>query len=703
MSGDLLANHEIASAAVQSRGFNLGWLRDPARDVVLVAVNDEGCALSYVNEQLQGDREIVLAAVKSDGFALQFASEALRADREVVLAAVTRGIVYDFHEYRQHDIDFYFEEGYEDEEQLTAPLSFAAAHLLGDRDCVMAAVSSDPGTFKLVSAELQRDREVILAALKMEPEILCTNHLSYLTSNREFALEAIAQNADVVEYFHETIRDDREVILKAVARNALVIAHASDALRADKNIALTILREENAMRNLRSVHFHVCKAFKTFSSALRADKEVVVEALKACHGHFIDPKTHVLDCVSREFKSDRDVVLAALMYCKIPYADGVLMWVSDVLLSDLEIITAAVKLHPSTLRHAAASLRGDRRFILDVIAQNRSSHCASVLEHCSVSLRDDREVVHACIKQYSPAMQFASERLRADKDTVLLAATGPQGGSALQFASKELRADKDIILQVVARDGTALGHASKALRGDKDVVTTAVCGDADIVYHHLGPLKHACNSLQEDPAFLKTLCGKLNMKCVASKYEKKQAESREQSYHAERLAHSTTKDCVADLWKGREEGTAVNIEFVTSDGVRLPAHQEILMLRSPVFRAMFTSGFQEAMQEQDGCRVVSIDDFDSEVLTELLRFLYTGCVAPEMVTGRAQTLFEVANKYQIPGLQTLMQQSLRTSLNVHNAIKLLVLADRHSVDDFKTDVVEFVCENWRGVMDTEVS
>ena len=41
-----------------------------------------------VLEELQADREVVLVAVKQDGSALRYASDKLRADKEVVLVAV---------------------------------------------------------------------------------------------------------------------------------------------------------------------------------------------------------------------------------------------------------------------------------------------------------------------------------------------------------------------------------------------------------------------------------------------------------------------------------------------------------------------------------------------------------------------------------------------------------------------------------------
>jgi hypothetical protein len=51
-------------------------------------VKQNGDALEFASDELQGDREVVLAAVKQNGDALKYASQQLRGDREVVKAAV---------------------------------------------------------------------------------------------------------------------------------------------------------------------------------------------------------------------------------------------------------------------------------------------------------------------------------------------------------------------------------------------------------------------------------------------------------------------------------------------------------------------------------------------------------------------------------------------------------------------------------------
>ena len=117
---------------------------------------------------------------------------------------------------------------------------------------------------------------------------------------------------------------------------------------------------------------------------------------------------------------------------------------------------------------------------------------------------------------------------------------------------------------------------------------------------------------------------------------------------------------------------------------------------------MFTSKFTEGVV-QEGRTEVLIADVDSETLQETVRWVYTGTVGDGVMERLASSLFQVANKYNIAGLQSSAQKALMESLKPCTAICMLQLADRHSVDDFQSHVSAFICEHWEEVMLTEVS
>ena len=88
---------DIVEAAVRQAGASLHWApRDMEahvsqarhREIVMLAVSNDGAALQWAHRRLRRDRGVVLAAVRSHGLALEFAGQGLRDDCEVVRAAV---------------------------------------------------------------------------------------------------------------------------------------------------------------------------------------------------------------------------------------------------------------------------------------------------------------------------------------------------------------------------------------------------------------------------------------------------------------------------------------------------------------------------------------------------------------------------------------------------------------------------------------
>ena len=111
---------------------------DADREVVLVALAENGNALQYASQKLKADKDIVLAAVEEDGVALQYASQALKVDKEVVLKAVEN----DGH-----------------------ALQYASQALKADREVVLVALAQNGNALEHASVELKADWGVVLAAV----------------------------------------------------------------------------------------------------------------------------------------------------------------------------------------------------------------------------------------------------------------------------------------------------------------------------------------------------------------------------------------------------------------------------------------------------------------------------------------------------------------------------------------------------------
>ncbi|XP_008556027.1 TD and POZ domain-containing protein 1 [Microplitis demolitor] len=128
---------------------------------------------------------------------------------------------------------------------------------------------------------------------------------------------------------------------------------------------------------------------------------------------------------------------------------------------------------------------------------------------------------------------------------------------------------------------------------------------------------------------------------------------------------------------------------------KIPAHKALLMNRNNVFRAMLTSDTQSTKNN-----VINIFDMDSEILEKLLEFIYTDNVTN--LDGVAERLYEVADKYQIPALKKLCEESLCKNITVGNAVKYLVLLNRYNANrKFLNYIADFIAINSKIISETE--
>lgn len=148
-SDTLRFDRSISERAVTTCGEAWGYLElkfMADRHVTLIAAKTYGNLLGNVLATVwRTDREIVLMAVNQNGEAVRYAAGRARSDREILLAAV-----------RQNANALY----YIDEDIVS-----------GDREIVMEAVSKDGATLSYVSkdSKLRKDIEIIFAALKSAP------------------------------------------------------------------------------------------------------------------------------------------------------------------------------------------------------------------------------------------------------------------------------------------------------------------------------------------------------------------------------------------------------------------------------------------------------------------------------------------------------------------------------------------------------
>lgn len=148
-------------------------------------------------------------------------------------------------------------------------------------------------------------------------------------------------------------------------------------------------------------------------------------------------------------------------------------------------------------------------------------------------------------------------------------------------------------------------------------------------------------------------------------------------------------DDIGDLFESRKFSDVI----LSVNGKEFYTHKAILAARSPVFAAMFEHDMEEKKQNR-----VEITDVDSDVLKEMLRFIYTGRATN--LDNMADELLAAADKYALERLKVMCEEELCQSLSVDSVSESLVLADLHNADQLKAYSIDFINSHAADVMET---
>jgi len=134
-------------------------------------------------------------------------------------------------------------------------------------------------------------------------------------------------------------------------------------------------------------------------------------------------------------------------------------------------------------------------------------------------------------------------------------------------------------------------------------------------------------------------------------------------------------------------------------GKEIRAHSQVLIARSPVFAAMFSSHMKESQDR----RVEVGEDLDGEAMNSMIQFLYTANIDPEILNSDSAALnvMKAAHRYQVNSLVTMCVQSLTTRLDIETVSDWLQIAELISCDSFKAACLDFIRSHIADVQATE--
>lgn len=148
-------------------------------------------------------------------------------------------------------------------------------------------------------------------------------------------------------------------------------------------------------------------------------------------------------------------------------------------------------------------------------------------------------------------------------------------------------------------------------------------------------------------------------------------------------------DYLKDLFENSTHSDAV----LKVENKEFKVHKCILASRSPYFAGLF----QHDMIEK-GKNSVEIKDISQEVMSEILRFAYTGDI--ENLNKIAKDLLAAANKFLFEDLKVICEAELFNSLTVDNVVEIYSFAEMHNAFKLKEKAFDFLVKHMNKVIKT---
>ncbi|XP_021813902.1 BTB/POZ domain-containing protein At3g56230-like [Prunus avium] len=143
--------------------------------------------------------------------------------------------------------------------------------------------------------------------------------------------------------------------------------------------------------------------------------------------------------------------------------------------------------------------------------------------------------------------------------------------------------------------------------------------------------------------------------------------------------------------------TPTDILLLAGDhGPSVPAHKLLLATRSKILNHIPNSYGSKAPSNQ--VNTITLHELNQEELESLLDFLYNADLPEEKMNKHAYSLYVAANKYGIPYLEKFCVRHMLKSLSSANAIDVLEIADAHSSQTLKDNVMNYIAKNRRDII-----
>jgi hypothetical protein len=230
------------------------------RSFILELLSINGSILSELSNDFKNDKEIVRYAMLQDLGSLVNASDRLRNDKEFIFSVLNENvklqdenkkimdsILKDFeyaYESNRELNDKYSEEYDKLFNELSKKYNFGNSSILhgvgdflkSDKEFVIEILKIDPSLVRSISETLKFDKSVMQIVFVSEPYLI--EHYSHYgnKADRDFIMEAISINADILKFIDTSFRNDIEIVKLAVSQKGELLKLASDVLKNNRYV-----------------------------------------------------------------------------------------------------------------------------------------------------------------------------------------------------------------------------------------------------------------------------------------------------------------------------------------------------------------------------------------------------------------------------------------------------------------------------------
>ncbi len=203
----LRSDREIVKIAVNNDGKNLMGA-DPIflsdKEIVLLALKTCGHIFRELSNDLQMDKKIVMLAVKSDGEMLRYCDETFKSDFEVVKEAIIN---------------------------YPKALRFATRDIISKKEILLEVIKKiGIQEIKwLVDGDILKDKEILEMdeIFRQKHDTLKFESSKELKSDKDYVLNSVKKDGLTIQFASAKLKKDKNIILEAVKNNGLAYEYIS--------------------------------------------------------------------------------------------------------------------------------------------------------------------------------------------------------------------------------------------------------------------------------------------------------------------------------------------------------------------------------------------------------------------------------------------------------------------------------------------